>query len=415
MPLKFFVHFFFILLLFSPLHSYYALNSIGITSQKYMSILAIFISLLYITFSSKKITIPGFTYFLMIFIFYKWLQAYILGDLGIRDLVTGQNTAIAFLIILIYNFNFKKKFIDRCNILIAITIIFAVIVSVIQVFDADFFNAYLVYFKDSDVLIEKGLYTSRRSSIFGFIDLNEVGIGFLSLLSVFIGHSIISKKQNFLLFIFLGGIVAVLTNGRYVMIGFVIITLQLLLYQKNIVFGFMKYIIIIFISLFILVQVLNFFEYNLNEWYQTRLFAEGAVEETTRYKAFGNFAIFFPQYPIFGSGGMTDEIKFASELAGSYQIHVGYLSALVYYGFVGCFFLFGFWFLLLRFLYKNAKKTGYWGSFFGFLIFIWANFSLVMFHFFFIGTIMALVFDKYYMDKYKQEQLLLIQNKPDVS
>ena len=97
---------------------------------------------------------------------------------------------------------------------------------------------------------------------------------------------------------------------------------------------------------------------------------------------------------------MTDDIRDASNAIGSSQIHVGYLCGLVYFGIIGAFFLFGFWFQLTKHLYKNAKRTKYWGAFFAFLVFLSANLSLVKFHVFFYGILFALIFDKYYSDKY---------------
>ena len=97
---------------------------------------------------------------------------------------------------------------------------------------------------------------------------------------------------------------------------------------------------------------------------------------------------------------ITDEIKRASQAIGSSHIHVGYLSHLVAYGIVGCFFLFGFWFLLVKKLYRTAKQTNYWGSFFAFLTFLWAFATFSHSSIFLYGLIFALVFNKYFEDKF---------------
>ena len=52
---------------------------------------------------------------------------------------------------------------------------------------------------------------------------------------------------------------------------------------------------------------------------------------------------------------------------------------------------------------KTAKKTNYWGSFFAFLTYFWAQATLVNYSIFFYGLMFALVFDKYFQDKYKTE------------
>jgi len=243
----------------------------------------------------------------------------------------------------------------------------------------------------------------RRSSIFGFVDTNEIGLSYLPLLSVLIGFMLFQRHRFYYVFLFFGGITAVLTNGRYIMIAFVLLTIQILIFQKVKIQGFFKYAILITIVGFLLIRLLFALGYNFQEWYSARLLAEGSLEETTRYKAIGTFLKFFPENVMFGFGGATEEITEASHDVGSSQIHVGYLAGLVYYGIVGCFFLFGFWFLLAKELYKRAKEINYWGSFFAFLVFLWANVTLVTFHIFFYGIIFALVFDKYFFDKYQEQ------------
>jgi hypothetical protein len=67
---------------------------------------------------------------------------------------------------------------------------------------------------------------------------------------------------------------------------------------------------------------------------------------------------------------------------------------------VGSILLFGFWFTAVRFLYKRAKITKFYGSFYAFLMLIWANVTLVTYEIFFCGHYLCLIFDKYYWDKY---------------
>ena len=115
-------------------------------------------------------------------------------------------------------------------------------------------------------------------------------------------------------------------------------------------------------------------------------------------KAIDNFLFYFPQKPFLGTGELTDEIKAASQAVGSSHIHVGYLSHLVYYGIVGCFFLFGFLYLLMKELYNTAKNTNYWGSFFAFMVFLWSFATMSESSIFYPGLIFALIFDKYFRD-----------------
>ena len=94
------------------------------------------------------------------------------------------------------------------------------------------------------------------------------------------------------------------------MIGFLILTFQILIVNKVKILGAFKYILITFISFFILYQTIIFLGYDIQSCINQRLFIEDSIEETTRYRAFNTFAIFFPQNPYFGTGlHLTDEIE----------------------------------------------------------------------------------------------------------
>jgi len=170
---------------------------------------------------------------------------------------------------------------------------------------------------------------------------------------------------------------------------------------------------------FFLFQLLNHSGYSIDNWITDRLFAEESLQESTRYKSYFTFEIYFPKHPWFGIGKLTDEIKEDSaQIAQSSQIHVGYLSHLVFYGVVGSFLAFGFWFKLARSLFKTARKVNYYGSFFAFLVFLWANATLVTFHIFFYGIIIALAVDKYFRDKLeiqKRATLIVKNNNANIS
>ena len=193
------------------------------------------------------------------------------------------------------------------------------------------------------------------------------------------------------------------------MVGFLLLTFQFAIYNKKELKNYLKYISTAIILIVIFYSVLKFFGYDLYNWYHERLLSEGSIEQTTRWKAWGNFIYFFPKYYLWGTGELNAwAVKRASHAISSSQIHVGYLAHLVSYGIVGSFFYFGFLFMLTKSLYKRAKLTNYWGSFFAFLIFLWAEATLVYNTIFFTGLIFALVFDTYYYDKYYE---YIIKNK----
>jgi hypothetical protein len=371
-----------------------------------MGILIIAYGIFFLVAYPGKIKIPSYAWWLLLFIIYE-ISVFKVNEFGFSHrvltdgLLYNLHLSVFFTILVIHNSNFDNSFLKKAIPLIKVTIIIAAVVSIVQVEFYSFMDANPIWLQNEigDKLSDN-LYQDRRASIFGFIDRNELGLSYIPLLSVVIGFLLINRSKLYPFFLILGGISAFLSNTRYVMIGFIIITLQILFGQNIKTKRVIKNLLYILIITFVLYQLLLYLGYNIDEWFYSRLFEEGDIYQSTRYSALQNFLIFFPQNFILGTGGMTDEIKRASYNVGSSQIHVGYLSGLVYYGLIGSFFLFGFWFLLAKKLYKTAKLTNYWGSFFAFLIFLWANMTLVYFHIFFYGIIFALVFDKYYSDQY---------------
>lgn len=391
------------LMLFSPLLSYLTVVSLELESSTLYFKLLVIVYIFFFLLFQKNIKIDKLLYFLIFYIIYLFIWSFFNGEMErmglLRFVAYTDHFAILFIIIIIYNTHFSEKFINNTVFIFKITVILAAIASVIQIFDHSFLAAYDYYGK-SDKMLDLNIYQFRRASIFGFINDNEVGLSFLPLLAVLIGLLLYKRRKNYIPFLLMGGVVAFLTNSRYVMIGFVIITLQILVVNKAKISNVFKYSLLAFVVFFILYLSLIYLGYNIQDWIDERLFAEGDITKITRYGAFINFGIFFPQTPVFGTGMyLIDEIRQASHAIGSSMIHVGYLSHLVSYGIVGSFFLFGFWLLLVKKLYKTAKLTNYWGSFFAFLIYLWAQTTFPNYSIFFYGLILALVFDKYYQDK----------------
>ena len=352
--------------------------------------------------TNRRLVIPKSIYFLALNILYQLFWSFFNGSFERRGIlnILGNNVAISilFIILIIYNTKFNDKFINLTIKVMKITIIITAIVSVIQVFNPEFLNT--VFYKDATIY-KHSLYNIRRVSIFGYTPLG-MGLSYIPLLSVLIGIYYFLKKKIPIYFLILGGISAFLTNTRYIMIAFIILSMQLFVVNRKKMKNIFKYILFSIILVLIIYYILGYLGYDFLDWYNIRLLAEGSIKETTRYKAIDNFIVFFPREPIFGTGvQLTDEILSASEAIGSSQIHVGYLSYLVSYGLVGSFFLFGFLYLMVKKLLITAKQTNYWGSFFAFLTFLWAQATLVHFSIFYYGLIFALVFDKYIQDRHK--------------
>ena len=389
------------LMLLSPLLAY--VYTVYLMLPKTITVFYTFLffayGIVFIMFNKQKRALPFARYALYFAIYYLGWNYFIETE---RHILTEIYDSIKFftiffVVLLIYNTTFSEIFIKRSIIIIKITIIIAAAASIIQVFNPAFLDARFYFREDYNISLD--LYSFRRGSIFGFVSVHALGLAFIPLLSVLIGYLLYNKNRYYLFYLILGGGVAFLSNTRYIMVGFLLLTTQILFANKVRLDGVLKYLITIAFGLMILWQILQYLDYDMKEWYEGRLLHEGALTETTRYRAIDNFLKFFPQSPVFGTGTLTEEIRAASRAVGSSHIHVGYLSHLVYYGIVGCFFLYGFWFMLVKKLYQTAKSTNYWGSYFAFLIFLWSFATMSEPSIFHYGLIFALVFDKYFEGK----------------
>ncbi|MFW6272957.1 MAG: O-antigen ligase family protein [bacterium] len=392
----------FFLILLTPVISifFYEFSDIALIAIVRSAVIAYGIAFL---FMKKNIQISRISTFILLFSVYIFIWSFFTGEFDNKGLVKtilyNEYLAAFFILVIIYNTKLNDKFLKNAISIIKILIVITAIGSVIQVFNSDFLQ--VPTNDDAESLISKSIYEMRRGSIYRFEGPNSLGLSFIPLLAVLIGYMLRKKDKNYIYFLMIGGLAALLTNTRYVMIGFIILSFQIIYYKKVKLLGFFRYAFIVLIFSFLAIEVLNLFGYNMTIWFEERLFQEQAITETTRYKAIGTFAQFFPEAPVFGTGGITQSIRSASRAVGSSHIHVGYLSHLIYYGIVGCFFLFGFWWLLLRRFYKNAKFTNYWGSFFAMLTFLFAFATMSESSFFFSGLIFMVIFDKYYIEKTK--------------
>ncbi|MBE0637795.1 MAG: hypothetical protein IH598_04685 [Bacteroidales bacterium] len=400
---------FIITLLLSPVMYYLFFLWTGLTFSVVLRILVIFLGILYLFKFESRIKVPGYAVFLLFFVLYGLIHPMITGldreGSIIRFFYGNNHLAMFFMLIIINNTNFSAKFIRNAGMFLTVTVIVASIVSILQVFDHGILNPnqFTVLQQDGGGIFE--LYKIRRVSIFGFVGSNALGLSFIPLLSVLVGIVLFQRKKTIWPIVILGGIVAFLTNTRYVMVGYLIVLFQTLFYSQVRVLGVVKYVVITLFSVLVIYFAVLNFGYNINEWIDNRLFPEGSLTETTRYKAIGTFHSFFPEAPYFGTGEMTTSILIESRSAGSSHIHVGYLSHLVIYGIVGCFFLFGAWLLMARQLFKNARITGYWGSFFAMLTFLWSFLTMSESSLFFAGIVIAFVYDKFFMDAINKQQI----------
>lgn len=391
-------------LLLSPIISYVLIRHLKFPKPYYF--VFSFIILIFSVFFFREVKILYAPKFLFLFFCYSIMRAYYHIIYIERDKfwLTNYYYIILFistflLIIIVYNVTYSKVFIDRTVKFLKILIFGSVIISIIQVFDYSFLNVWK--FEDLQKY-ESSLYLLRRFALFGFSDPNDIGLSFVPMMAVFFSHIMIEKARYINLYLLLVGVISFLSNTRYVMLGFLILLIQVIYTNSSKLNTRFKTFFSIIIVVATILLILNNLGYDFEEFQDKRLFREGSIEETSRYKAISNFIKFFPENPFWGTGvHLTDEIRKASHKIGSSQIHVAYLSHLVSYGIFGSFLLFGFWFYLSLYFYRNAKKTGFWGSFFAMMIYLMAQLTLVYYSFLLTGMIFALIFDKYYMDSYK--------------
>jgi hypothetical protein len=377
---------------------------------KNMYYISVFIFLFYGIFyriKARNIIIPKFLNYILIFGIYRLIWNSLTYDYEYYFnfiFYSSIDFATYFILVIIYNTHFDQKFIDKSIKIVKYVLVLTLIFSVSEFFFTGVFRFGRGIMDDSDIL-RGSIYTVRRYSLFRYVESNAMGLSFIPLLSILIGYLFKTNSKTFFVFLLMGLIIAFLTNTRYVIVGGIIVTLQLGLYYRDRIVGITRTIIVSVIVLFLLFQFLFFVGYNIDEWFTRRIFFEESITETTRYKALTNFAYFFPQRPIFGFGSMTEEILEASRAVGSSHIHVGYLSHLVAYGLFGSFFLFSFWYHIIKNLYYNAKITQYWASFFAFLAFFWSFATMSQSSILYAGLIYAFVFDKYFIDRYYKEKL----------
>ena len=404
-PMNKYIKYVLFLLLFTPLLGF-VYKGIFNFPRTIINAIQIYVLIVGIIFILKynSLKIPSYVYLLLLYSFYRFFFAVI--NLSHEHYLTilhyaTYNISTLLIIIIIYNSQFNDVFIEKITKIFKLTVIFAFVAVLVEVYRPSFLGLSPFYYSNSENISPGGLYQVRRVAIFGYVDASEIGLSFIPFASVILGH-LLKQKKAIIYFMIAVGTIALLTNARYIIIGFLIISIQYLLYGEKSKIKYVGFIILPVIAFFVLYYLLNALGYNIMDWWDQRLFAEGSIKNTTRYKAWWNFIYFFPQNPYWGTGihGNTTEIARASILISSSQIHVGYFAHLVSFGLIGSFFYFGFLFLLTKNLFTHAKKTKYWGAFFAYIFFLWAQATLVYHSIFFSGLIFALVYDKYYYDNY---------------
>jgi len=245
-------------------------------------------------------------------------------------------------------------------------------------------------------------FNIRNTSIWSYLSPLDVGISFLPILAILVGYYFYRRKLfQVFLFLTMGGVVAVFTNSRWTILNLILIIFPLLfgIRKKRVKTTFIT-VFSIFIIGFTINNFFNFLGFDFTTYLEGRILSKSSL---SRFLAIELFQEFFPKSPIFGTGVRVD-LELSRALAGrSSQIHVGYLSSLYEFGIIGSSFLFLFWFMLFRTLYKNAKVHNQNFLMFGFACFLLANLTLVEYSIFHIGLLFIIIFDRFYLSTSKSD------------
>lgn len=395
------IRFYFYLIILAPFVGYFTYYTIGFDGRQALSYLALPIFIIFLQHKKTEIVIPKFIYLYIVYIAYVYIWNIINGYIDekgwLKYLFNNFHIYFVFILIVIYNTKLSNKSYSNFVILIKVILFIAIAGAIVQfLIDPNWMIIPFEWEYNEGIF-----YIDRRPSIFTYVGPNDYGISVLAFFSLIL--SIQLNNKNFigmLIFIIITGLYSFLSNSRYVMMGFILVFAQIFFGKKKsnlisyIIFSSLAFIVIFYVYT-------NIFGVDLHTLGEKRLFAEGSITATSRYGAYINFLRFFPENPIFGNGfQVSDKVRDASNAIGSSRIHVGYFSHLVSYGLVGGVLLFSFWFSLARDLYRKAKHTAYYGSFFAFLVFLFANATFPEFNLFYPGIIFAFVFSEYYYQLY---------------
>jgi hypothetical protein len=298
------------------------------------------------------------------------------------------------------NILFSRKLIKTLVLTIKIMIVIGAVMSLFQViydpflFTPDRFEHMMLRYSWGTNLLHV-----RRLSVFGFSDVNDIGVSFLPVMALITGYEIKEKRKVPVVMLLLGFFIAVVNNSRYIQLGFFVAAAPALMYQGKIIRNLLVALIGLLAMVLVMGFVLHLIGYDVGRYVEERLLDASGE---SRLLALDIFARFFPDTPFFGTGQhLTREVVVA--LAGrSSQIHVGYLSHLFSYGIVGTSLALFFWGLIVHRLWKVARQTGFYGSFFGFMVFLWGNVTMVYFWVFTFGLALCYLFSSYYESKEKE-------------
>jgi O-Antigen ligase len=370
----------------------------------YLNLLMLPVALYYLVNSRRKL--PSYLVAFLLFTLYHVGISFYTDTLpknqnAVFFIFSDPNVFACSLFLLIENTVFDEPYMQRMNRNILIIVGLSLIVSIIQIKDPTF-----LYDTSIEVEAFVGEGDIRISSLYSFAGVNSGGITFPILIAILLNFYDTSHKL-FPLIVIGGLVVTFLTKARYVMISSIISFSQLFFSGRVSMQKIFSLLIGLVVIVAVVVAAANQMGFNINEVIEQRILEKdnemgSAKARITSYEVFMKK---FPEHPWFGVGPATrQDVK---DLLGDEAplIHVGYLSYLYYYGLVGCLFLFLTLFFILRWSWVIGKQYGFWGGFYGFLGFCFANVTFVYFNFAEMGIVLIVIYLHYYsnMESVQQE------------
>ncbi len=356
-----------------------------------------------------KIKIPMYTMLFGCFFLYAFLMDVLVSGnffkgSPVNYFYTSDYLRFFIACILIENTKFPKKFIDIAITAMIVVLGLAACVSILQIDNPLFFakksfglsgdlsaERLQYYFSESTEkksLEIRHMLSGYRHSIYSWIHDLSVGIDSIAVLSILLGLKHLSKLKRLVIY-GSGALVSFLVSSRWVLLNFFVVASQSFWFKKNKIIYALKYSLYGVGLLVMMAYAASFMGIDVEKFVEDRLMSDSAL---TRLYAFEVFGKVFPDNPILGTGGEDTPEMLRLIKGRTSQIHVGYLKLFYYYGIIGGLLYLTFLGSFLLNLWRRAKRTGFWGSFFAILAFAVANLTLYETDLFFHGPMLAILF-----------------------
>lgn len=347
--------------------------------------------------------VPNYLVFFIIFTFYHLASSFIFDTIPtdtnkIYFILSDINLFACTLFLIIENIEFDEKFIAQMSRNVLVIVILTLIVSVIQIKEPTFmFKEELLKGDELEFWGEE----MRNTAFYSWLNTNALGISFPVFIAILLNFY--DRQTLYLIAIILSGIVvAFLTKSRYVMVSAIIAFSQLFFARKSSIVSKVSLLLVFGVSIFLIIYVAKEAGFDINKVISERILEEDSDMSSAkaRISSYEVFLLKYPENPLIGVGPKTRPDVVALLNGEAPLIHVGYLSYLYFYGAIGCFFLFGALFFLLKDAWSIGRKYNFWGSFYGLVAFSFANITMVYFNFSEMGIVLAVLYVKYYKSNF---------------